>query len=260
MTPDAEQFHKQPDILEERLSAYLDDMLDADERAELEAHLATCDTCQRQLAELRQVRALLRAMPQPALPRSFALPVEEESAAAVPAQSPATPIPLRPTTRRQRVARMARAAQWLGTVAAVLGLAILISAAVLGVRGGSQASSAALSGGGATTTNAPAYTSDNSGAKSSPAATQFTMSTTPTAIATATQGIEAGTASGEQHTPKGTANGQNQPEAAPVSPLLVWAIGGGVLSLAGVALFAISSITRRRNRSDPLATSAASGN
>ena len=29
MTPDAENYHDQPDILEERLSAYLDGMLDA---------------------------------------------------------------------------------------------------------------------------------------------------------------------------------------------------------------------------------------
>lgn len=62
----------------ERLSAYLDDELGKGERAELERHLPTCEQCQRTLDELREVRALLRAMPMPASPRSFAIPMTGE--------------------------------------------------------------------------------------------------------------------------------------------------------------------------------------
>ncbi|HEV8191926.1 MAG TPA: zf-HC2 domain-containing protein, partial [Ktedonobacterales bacterium] len=142
MTPDAEHFHEQPEIIEERLSAYLDDMLDAEERTRLEAHIARCERCQQQLAELRRVRALMHALPQPALPRSFLLPVVVAPAPATSA-SPASPVRLRSTLRRQQAARMARAAQWLGTIAALLGLALLVSTAVLGTRGGTEATPSA---------------------------------------------------------------------------------------------------------------------
>ncbi|HEY7975335.1 MAG TPA: zf-HC2 domain-containing protein, partial [Ktedonobacterales bacterium] len=53
----------------ERLSAYLDGELTDSELAALETHLPTCEQCQRELAALRQTRALLRALPTPALPR-----------------------------------------------------------------------------------------------------------------------------------------------------------------------------------------------
>src|SRR5258708_39262630 len=62
----------------ERLSAYLDGELDEGEREALERHLPTCEQCQRTLDELREARALLHAMPPPALPRSFAIPTTGE--------------------------------------------------------------------------------------------------------------------------------------------------------------------------------------
>src|SRR5260370_26817699 len=58
----------------EQLSAYLDDELEPAERAALERHLPDCPRCQSELRELRAVRGLLRALPVPALPRSFVLP------------------------------------------------------------------------------------------------------------------------------------------------------------------------------------------
>ncbi len=53
----------------ERLSAYLDDQLSDAENAELTAHLATCERCGAELAELRGTIRLLQALPQPARPR-----------------------------------------------------------------------------------------------------------------------------------------------------------------------------------------------
>ncbi|HKS68809.1 MAG TPA: zf-HC2 domain-containing protein, partial [Ktedonobacterales bacterium] len=66
--------HADREVLRERLSAYLDGELAPGDDAALERHLATCAECRDELAGLREVRALLRALPQPALPRSFALP------------------------------------------------------------------------------------------------------------------------------------------------------------------------------------------
>src|SRR5260370_36626675 len=95
----------------EQLSAFLDGELSESERVALELHLAGCAACQRALGELRQVRALLRALPVPVLPRSFTLP-----------ESGAVPEPLRPAARRPAASaarlRLAGTAQRIGTVAA----------------------------------------------------------------------------------------------------------------------------------------------
>src|SRR5690242_10748436 len=89
----------------ERLSAYLDDELGAEERAALERHLPGCARCQAELADLRDVRALLGALPMPAAARSFTLPddgvVPQPIAAAV-ARRPA----------RQTTGALARTMEW----------------------------------------------------------------------------------------------------------------------------------------------------
>lgn len=241
MTPDAENFHEQPDILQERLSAYLDDMLDADERAHLEAHLADCGTCQRQLAELRQVRALLRALPQPALPRSFLLPVEGGEAAS-PAPARGQPVPLRSASRRQQVARMARAVQWLGTIAAVLGLALLVSTAVLGgTRGAATMSSAETTSGGASGTSSdtnhlPSYDDSQS------APGMATAKPTKTPGTPVPQGTSGATGAKSPAVNQGQGNSPQSP-----SLLLILQVAGGALVVAGVALVVASSVTRRRH-------------
>ena len=136
MTEDiARMLHESPEYRQEQLSAALDGMLIPDEQAALDAHLAGCDACTRELKELRQVRMMLRALPQPALPRSFLLPIEGEL------ESPRAPVrrverqpvsnvtPLRPPARRatnRRTARTLRATRWVGTIAAVLGLALFL--------------------------------------------------------------------------------------------------------------------------------------
>src|SRR5436309_2497563 len=57
-----------------QLSALIDKQLSAQELALCKAHLQSCQQCQSALAGLQQTVALLQAMPEPALPRSFALP------------------------------------------------------------------------------------------------------------------------------------------------------------------------------------------
>jgi Putative zinc-finger len=124
------RLHESPEYRQEQLSAALDGMLAPEELAALDAHLAGCETCARVLEELRQVHTLLRAMPEPALPRSFLLPTEGELAAphrvARPAdRAPATNItPLRQPARRST--RTLQVTRWIGTIAAVLGMALFL--------------------------------------------------------------------------------------------------------------------------------------
>lgn len=58
---------------QEQLSAYLDGVLAAAERAAVDAHLAVCGHCRARLAELREVSRLLAALPELA-PRRSLLP------------------------------------------------------------------------------------------------------------------------------------------------------------------------------------------
>ena len=65
---------QQEHLTTEQLSAFLDKQLTPQEQAFFDAHLQSCQRCQGVLGELRRTVALLRAMPQPQLPRSFTLP------------------------------------------------------------------------------------------------------------------------------------------------------------------------------------------
>lgn len=65
---------------EDELSAYLDGELGPRQAKRLERHLRACASCQRELAELRATRLLLRRLPQRPLPRSFLLPASVANA------------------------------------------------------------------------------------------------------------------------------------------------------------------------------------
>ncbi len=131
----------------EQLSALLDNELAGAERAQLQTHLQSCSACRAELESLRRTRALLRALPQPALPRSFLLPLEpaaQQSSGelAEPARAgrkpSATPAPSRSVrsapislsdARSNRLRRSTQVVRWLSTIAAVLGLFLLLSSA-----------------------------------------------------------------------------------------------------------------------------------
>lgn len=76
---------------DELLSAYLDDQLDAGDRARLEAQLAADPALRAELEALRHTVALVREMPPQPIPRNFILP----QAAASPRSAP----PVRPQRR-----------------------------------------------------------------------------------------------------------------------------------------------------------------
>lgn len=97
-------------LREELLSAYLDDTqagLDTGARAGAEAHLAVCADCRASLREIAALRALLHALPQAELRRSFILTPELAAAAGGPQRSWQTPRWLWPT-------------RWATAVAAVI--------------------------------------------------------------------------------------------------------------------------------------------
>ncbi|HZT07176.1 MAG TPA: zf-HC2 domain-containing protein [Chloroflexota bacterium] len=64
----------------EQLSALIDAALPPDELSQVESHLAQCERCKKELRELRQTVALLRAVPPAAAPRSFKLPSDDDRA------------------------------------------------------------------------------------------------------------------------------------------------------------------------------------
>jgi anti-sigma factor RsiW len=149
MTRGTNQHIEDWDEQREWLSAYLDGELGAEERAALERHLPGCARCQAELADLRGVRALLRALPMPAAPRSFALPDDG-----------AVPQPIAPAvarrSARQATGAWARAMEWVGSVAAVAGLLLLLGTALGGGPHGGAASTAGSSAFGQRTATAQA--------------------------------------------------------------------------------------------------------
>jgi hypothetical protein len=161
----------------EQLSALLDKQLPSQEQAQCEAHLRACQQCQALLNDLRHTAALLHALPQPALPRSFVLTPEMLRAAA-PIEEPVAPVPLtiqieerrRQRQHRQRGAQsqsqlrryiLPRTLRAMSTLVAVLGLLFVLSAIPFHPGGASSASNGS--------TYAPASSTTSGGVSSSPA-------------------------------------------------------------------------------------------
>lgn len=86
-----ERLTKEQAARDELLSAYLDDQLDAEDRARLEAQLAADPALRAELEALRRTVALVRDLPPQPIPRNFILP-----RVAAPEARPA------PVTRRPR--------------------------------------------------------------------------------------------------------------------------------------------------------------
>jgi predicted anti-sigma-YlaC factor YlaD len=133
----------------EQLSTYLDGQVSSEEHAQWDSHLQTCEQCRQGLASLRQTVALLHALPQPALPRSFVLSPAQtmqhaQSAASQAQDEEAAPTSLEahraarqanPVTRQhKREARYLRGTlRALSTIAAVAGLLLFLSGLIAGI-------------------------------------------------------------------------------------------------------------------------------
>ncbi len=152
--------HDNRHLTTEQLSALLDNQLSPQEQAEYDAHLQTCQRCQKVLVDLKQMVALLHALPQPALPRSFVLPASQ------PAPAPMAQTqeqrrrhvhPITTTTRRTRTHRGGSFARQsirvLSTLAAVIGIVFILSSFLVSIQHGGTATSTSSSAG---TTNGSA--------------------------------------------------------------------------------------------------------
>ncbi|GHO83519.1 anti-sigma factor family protein [Dictyobacter formicarum] len=137
----------------EELSALLDNQLSMGEPEEnmYHAHLQSCEQCQLEFAELRQTVKLLRSLPAPTLPRSFALPadiswevpeVDEEPATPQEDAVASSPISL-PQRRLQQARRTSTGRDWrptlrlISSLVAVVGICFMLSTLQLPHFGGS---------------------------------------------------------------------------------------------------------------------------
>jgi anti-sigma factor RsiW len=156
----------------EQLSALLDNELAGAERADLEAHLQGCADCRAELESLRRTRALLRALPQPALPRRFLLPLEpaaqQFASESTQAQrsglmplAPSLAQPARPApvplsaARSSRILRSTQVVRWLSAIAAILGLFLLLGSAFSSFSPGKGTTTSASNAPGAYAVNTP---------------------------------------------------------------------------------------------------------
>jgi anti-sigma factor RsiW len=131
----------------EQLSASLDKQLSPLEQAVFDAHISTCQQCQNKLSDLRLTAALLQALPEAEVPRSFALPA---SISTVPDRTNRQDAPVTPIqSRKQRQpSALRRSIRIVSTLAAVLALCFIISGIVplIYSGAGNSASTASSSG------------------------------------------------------------------------------------------------------------------
>jgi hypothetical protein len=129
----------------EQLSASFDRQLSPQEQAVFDAHISICQQCQNKLSDLRLTAALLRALPEEEVPRTFVLP---GSVSFVPNQTIRQDAPFTTLPQRQRAQKsiLRRSIRVVSTLAAVLALCFIISGILpLLYSGGSGASSTASS-------------------------------------------------------------------------------------------------------------------
>jgi len=124
---------------EEQLSGYVDGTLGTDERAEVDAHLATCTTCREEIELSTRALTLLRELPEVPVPFGTTRPVMAEAG-------------------KERASRgrrsWGRGTQWAAGLAAAAVLVAVVAVALPRVGEVAQMDSAA--GGGAQATPSPA--------------------------------------------------------------------------------------------------------
>ena len=243
---------QQEHLTTEQLSAFLDKQLTPQEQAFFDAHLQSCQRCQGVLEELRRTVALLHAMPQPQLPRSFTLP------AGIP-QLPATrPRPQPAQQRRVLRYTLQRSVRAVSTLAA--------AAAIIFILSGLLATLPFHAGGAASTGSAPVYGTSNGSVHASATRPNLTQApqaqgSTPRAASTPSmKGQQTGTPTASPVVPTptpattsttgGTVNsGPTNPPTLP--PFLDFSQSVGRLTLGALLLLlSIVGIIATRRRRD----------
>ncbi len=110
----------------EQLSAFFDKQLSPEEQAVFDAHVSTCQECQRRLADLRLTVALLDALPEEEVPRSFVLPGRLAPSQERPVRQGAATTPAS-QGRRTWLHTLRRSVRAVSALAAVLALIFIIS-------------------------------------------------------------------------------------------------------------------------------------
>ncbi len=214
----------------ERLSAYLDGEMSEGERVALEQHLPACEQCQGALDDLREVRALLKAMPMPAPPRSFAIP----TTGAVPMPLAAAAMERSEGSARQPAARgggrWSGVMQALGGFVAAAGVILVLGSALMGAGPHNFASRSSAEAGSAArpsqTGQQDKNTSTAYGSRQVTPTRAIQAQETPNPTPVPTPNVSAGTDS--------PIYGPNQPAGPPVVPIGAGMVGGGaVLFIAG---------------------------
>jgi anti-sigma factor RsiW len=230
----------------EQLSAFFDKQLSPQEQAVFDAHVSTCQQCQRNLADLRLTVSLLHAMPEQEVPHSFVLPGR---LAPVPHRAARQDTTVTPVNQKQhaRLNTLRRSVRVVSTLAAVLALIFIISGILPPLRfGGGESASA------------PVISRSSAGVSTADSANQTPNAhVTPTSNYRVQEGVATKTPAPVE-TPKAApttaaaANTGSSPptdQTPPVPPVLDLGQPAGRLSL-GVLLLALSIIglivTRRR--------------
>ena len=228
----------------EQISAFFDKQLSPGEQAVFDAHLSTCQQCQRNLADLRLTASLLRAMPEEAVPRSFVLsgsltPVSQRTARQ---DTLITPVPQK---QRVRFNTLRRSVRVVSTLAAVLALMFIISGILPSLHFGASESTSTLapssSSGGATTPHT-AVSTPNSQKTNVSRPQEGAATTTRTPAATQTP---APTGTATKNTSSGTPTDQGSsitPAIDLSQPVVRLSLGILVLALSIIGLI----VTRRR--------------
>jgi hypothetical protein len=109
-----------------QLSASFDTQLSPQEQAVFDAHISACQQCQNKLSDLRLTAALLHALPEEEVPRSFVLP---DNVSILPDRTIRQEAPVTALPQRQRPQRsvLRRSVRIVSTLAAVLALCFIIS-------------------------------------------------------------------------------------------------------------------------------------
>ncbi len=221
----------------EQLSAFFDKQLSAGEQAVFDAHLSTCQQCQQSLSDMRLTIALLRAMPEEEVPRSFVLP---SRLAPVPERSVHQDRMVRPIPQKRHtwLDTLRRSVRTVSTIAAVLALLFIISGIIPSLHfGGGEATSSGTS----EPVPSSAGAGTNFGTVKTPNIQQTPKTPTPieTPGPTPPARVESNTSTGPPPTEQGPTV---PPEFDPGQPIGRLSIGALLLVLSIIGLI----FTRRR--------------
>ncbi|HYT36585.1 MAG TPA: zf-HC2 domain-containing protein [Ktedonobacteraceae bacterium] len=231
----------------EQLSASFDKQLSPQEQAIFDAHISTCQQCQNKLSDLRLTTALLHALPEEAVPRSFVLP---SSISIVPDRTIRQDTTFTPVPQRQRtqISMLRRSIRVVSTLAAVFALFFIISGMLPLIYPGGGSSTSTTS-----SNSSSGEASTVHPATSTPGVQQPNRVLPPVGSAATTPPTETAhslTPTGTTTTKSSSDHSANHGQSLTVPPAIdlsqpVVRLGIGVLVLA-VSIFGLIATRRRR--------------